>query len=1186
MSNFEIIHEEFCEIADEASKVVNGLGLDEYLNDVRGTYKTAVQQQDSDTQDGKLDESAVTKVVGKLEAYSHRIKLMCEDFESCMAQGYVDSALIVSSGKDDLASWIDIVYDLLSQLKTLVGHNDVLYLSHKDDAYVLIDRVDKVQRACTHQLKQLKIDSRRSNFDSIRSDVVVKQDADADSSILPPMTSVSLGDTNSVVRPSTPPTQTQPAQGPPGMSGVSSVTLSASAQTYVPLISSQAPSSSYFPNYTTPTVSHPMLSVPTLPTSTYTNSQNFMYPDFRPPDGLRANRHGDMHLKKISLPEFSGSRKDWPEFRAVWKELAENSYLSKSALAFELKRSLKGTALEKVKHIYVTKPDAYDLIWARLSEYYDDTTACVQAALECLNKLKPVAEQDYRALVNLVNVVEDTCAQLEQLGQIHLLSMRDVDKVADFLPVSIRAVWNRKYHEMTVAEKLSPFLPFVNFLNQERAIVARLADTQKKSSTSSHKTGSHAASQGAFQGTSQGTYQGKKIVCVVHPSGTHKTVDCRDFKKLSLDDKYAALREAHLCFKCFGNHRRDKCKDLSKCEHCHKANHPSLLCRSVNNETEESAAKNASTAVTSSHASQNGSSQSSPTNLSLYAIQQVVIASSGKEATVFCDSGSNSTYITHKAAQKLNAEKLESYSLDVTTMGNQEKTYNTCLYEISFKTASGQTVPVQAFGMKEITGPVSLIEEKCIRKIFPHYSNPKALVRHSTTVDVLLGCDYFGLHPKHEVSSVGHLSIMRGELGDCLQGTHSDLQESTKFSLNMVRAIHDKQLHVDCNFTRMQVHPEFNAPVTYACALPDSNVNSTCMLSYCKVSNETESFISGEELGTETNPKCGGCKCGKCPTVCHTYSFQEEQELNMIRSNLQYDEDNCCWRTKYPWIVDPSELPDNYLTALATLRSTERTLGKDKLWSQLYADQIQDMIDRGVARKLSEEEIAAWTGPTFYISHLAVCNPNSKSTPVRIVFNSSQKCKGTSLNAALAKGPDGYMNNLLGLLLRWREEQTAVVGDIRKMFHSVFLDEVAQHCHRFLWRNMDETRKPDVYIMLRVNMGDKPAPAISTEAIYLTVEKFGTDCPQAAKMLKCNTYVDDIVDSFPSKETARSVVHEAEELLQKGGFRVKCWQFSGESDVTPGMDSHAVPLLKGNDQVTRVLGVGTVKMMLLFSRLL
>ena len=78
-------------------------------------------------------------------------------------------------------------------------------------------------------------------------------------------------------------------------------------------------------------------------------------------------------------------------------------------------------------------------------------------------------------------------------------------------------------------------------------------------------------------------------------------------------------------------------------------------------------------------------------------------------------------------------------------------------------------------------------------------------------------------------------------------------------------------------------------------------------------------------------------------------------------------------------------------------------------------------------------------------------------------------------------------------------------------------------------------------------MGDTPAPAISTEAIYKTADLFESDSPRAACLLKKSSYVDDLIDSQPSKPDALEIALETENMLAKGGFAVKCWQFSGES---------------------------------------
>ena len=68
------------------------------------------------------------------------------------------------------------------------------------------------------------------------------------------------------------------------------------------------------------------------------------------------------------------------------------------------------------------------------------------------------------------------------------------------------------------------------------------------------------------------------------------------------------------------------------------------------------------------------------------------------------------------------------------------------------------------------------------------------------------------------------------------------------------------------------------------------------------------------------------------------------------------------------------------------------------------------------------------------------------------------------------------MNNSIGILLRWREEAVGLVGDIRKMFNSVHLKEMDKHCHRFLWRNLEDDKPPDIFVIERVNMGDTPSP--------------------------------------------------------------------------------------------------------------
>ena len=195
-----------------------------------------------------------------------------------------------------------------------------------------------------------------------------------------------------------------------------------------------------------------------------------------------------------------------------------------------------------------------------------------------------------------------------------------------------------------------------------------------------------------------------------------------------------------------------------------------------------------------------------------------------------------------------------------------------------------------------------------------------------------------------------------------------------------------------------------------------------------------ENFFDTEALGVECTPKCGSCRCGQCPIGGKSYTLKEERELRLIEEGLEHKDDH--WVAQYPWIRDPNQLPDNKEFALRRLKAIEKRLKEDEAQFKKYAEQIDDMISRGVARKLTRKELDEYTGPVHYLSHHEVIKPESTSTPCRIVFNSSAKCNGQSLNDYWAKGPD-LMNNLLGIMIRLREGQVAFAGDIRKMYHAI-----------------------------------------------------------------------------------------------------------------------------------------------------
>jgi hypothetical protein len=303
----------------------------------------------------------------------------------------------------------------------------------------------------------------------------------------------------------------------------------------------------------------------------------------------------------------------------------------------------------------------------------------------------------------------------------------------------------------------------------------------------------------------------------------------------------------------------------------------------------------------------------------------------------------------------------------------------------------------------------------------------------------------------------------------------------------------------------------------------------------------------------------------------------EEKELKLIKKGLTFDSESGRWIAKYPWIKEPSTLPENRYVAYATLKSTERRIKKNPLHEETYQRQIDDMLERRVAREVSGNELKSYKGPKFYISHHDVLRPDSHSTAMRIVFNSSARVNGVSLNDCLAKGPS-LLNNMLGILLRFRQEHFAFIGDISKMFHSIGIPLEDQMMHLFPWRKSSDEGEPRTYAMTAVNMGDRPAAAIAQTALRETALEAKEEFPEASSILVENSYMDDIPGRVVSEEVGQKIMTEVNSILEKKGFKIKDWTFSGQSNSGKGTaDQRAVQTLldkSTDDEIGKVLGMG------------
>ena len=105
------------------------------------------------------------------------------------------------------------------------------------------------------------------------------------------------------------------------------------------------------------------------------------------------------------------------------------------------------------------------------------------------------------------------------------------------------------------------------------------------------------------------------------------------------------------------------------------------------------------------------------------------------------------------------------------------------------------------------------------------------------------------------------------------------------------------------------------------------------------------------------------------PCICDADKLSqiEREEVEIVSSSCKKVGDQ--WLVPYPWKKNPRLLPDNKAVATKRLEATERRLKKTPEHAATYNKQMNEMCEMGFARKLTEDELTRYQGPTHYISH-------------------------------------------------------------------------------------------------------------------------------------------------------------------------------------------------------------------------
>ena len=178
-------------------------------------------------------------------------------------------------------------------------------------------------------------------------------------------------------------------------------------------------------------------------------------------------------------------------------------------------------------------------------------------------------------------------------------------------------------------------------------------------------------------------------------------------------------------------------------------------------------------------------------------------------------------------------------------------------------------------------------------------------------------------------------------------------------------------------------------------------------------------------------------------------SCEDRKFLDIMETSVHKNEQGN-WEMPLPFCRKNPHLPNNRTQAVNCLNGLIRTLKRKPQMAKDYVEFMEKIIKKGHASKVPiEERTRPQSSQVWYLPHFGVYHPK-KPAQIRVVFDSSAEYAGVSLNGELLSGPD-LMNSLLGVLVRFRRETTAVMCDIEQMFHSFHVNPEHRDFLRFLW---------------------------------------------------------------------------------------------------------------------------------------
>lgn len=806
--------------------------------------------------------------------------------------------------------------------------------------------------------------------------------------------------------------------------------------------------------------------------------------------------------------------------------------------------------IKRIRAVHVNNPDlGLTMAWSRLQECYGSAEMIEKALLDRVAIFPKISNKDPQKLRELGDLLQELVSAQHEgnlPGLTYLDTARGLNPIVEKLPVGLQEKWISQGSNYKLRHKVQfpPFTYFADFVSREAyirndpsfslscsaATTIKPDNAVKKMGNSRNVISSHKTDVSSiFDSNTTETTKAKPDVsrqCPIHKK-PHPLKHCRGFRNKTIEERKEFLKEAGTCFRCCSSnkHLAKDCKVAVQCKECNSDRHITALhpgpapWNSRIPESENGGEEKGETSPTvNSKCTEVCGENNSP--LSCSKICLITVHHNGQP--------DRSVRLYAILDDQSNWSLARSEFFDLFGLKGTDALYTlrTCagFTEMSGRRATG-FIAQPLDGSLSINLP-TLIECNYIPEdrseiptpeVAKHHSHLNSIAKHIPPLDpdaqilLLLGRDVLQVHKVRDQRNgpnnapyAQRLDLGWVIIGEACLGTAHKPKDVSVFRTHILE--NGRHSHfIPCpNHLTLKEKLTVNSQRSRNPHKPQSSHLAT----------EDDSLGSRIFQRTEDDNKVAP-------------SIEDKQFINLMDKEMFIDEGNS-WVAPLPFRTSRSHLPNNREQALSRFNSLCRTLERKAEMKQHFVTFMQRIFDQDhaeLAPPLAEGE-ECWYLPIFGVYH-----PH-KPGQIRVVFDSSAKYQGVSLNDVLLTGPD-LNNSLLGVLIRFRREQVAVTADIEQMFHSFIVREDHRNFLRFIWFKNNDPMDEVVEYRMRVHVfGNSPSPAVATYGLRRAALYGEDEFGHAAKeFIHREFYVDDGLKSLPSITEAVGLLKAARGML-------------------------------------------------------